>query len=157
MRTGAGRALSNFRLRPLVATLLALGICATGGPADAQDDEEKKGKAASLSLRASPTIAFAPARVVVSAELRDGEADLSRLYCPGLEWEWGDGTTSEAHVDCEPFEPGKTEIRRRWTSSHTYRTGGNYRVQLRLTRGDKTVVSGAVNVRIRGGLREPDF
>lgn len=157
MRTGARRALSIFGFRQLAAALIALAFCAAGGRAAAQDDKEEKEKGASLSLKASPAIAFAPVRIVVTAELRGGEAESAELYCPGLEWDWGDGTTSEANVDCAPYEPGKTEIRRRWTTSHTYRTGGNYRVQLRLKRGDKTVVSGAANVRIRGGFREPDF
>ena len=82
----------------------------------AQDDKNKDVKKASLSLKASPTIVFSPARVVVSAELKGGAEDNGELYCPSLEWDWGDGTRSESNTDCEPFEAGKTTIQRRFSS-----------------------------------------
>ena len=72
-------------------------------------------KKPSLSLKASPTIVFSPARVVVSAELKGGAEDNAELYCPSLEWDWGDGTRSESNADCEPFEAGKSTIQRRFT------------------------------------------
>jgi len=121
----------------------------------AQDDKNKEVKKASLSLKASPTIVFSPARVVVTAELKGGAEDNGELYCPSLEWDWGDGTRSEANTDCEPFEAGKSTIQRRFTSSHTYNLAGNYRVQLRLKRGSKSVLGGHVSVQVKPGLRDP--
>src|SRR5579859_4155196 len=73
-----------------------------------------------LTLRANPTMAFSPARVVVTADLTGG-ADDQQLYCPAVEWEWGDDTRSEDSADCEPFQAGKTEIKRHFTADHTFR------------------------------------
>jgi len=121
----------------------------------AQDDKNKDVKKASLNLKASPTIVFSPARVVVSAELKGGAEDNEELYCPSLEWDWGDGTRSESTSDCEPFEAGKSTIQRRFTASHSFNIAGNYRVQLRLKRGSKTVLGGHVSVQVKPGLRDP--
>jgi hypothetical protein len=121
-----------------------------------QDDKDAKPvKKASLNLKASPTIVFSPARIVVTAELKGGADDSEELYCPSLEWDWGDGTKSEAGTDCEPFEAGKSTIQRRFTTSHTYDIAGNYRVQLRLKRGSKIVLGGHVSVQVKPGLRDP--
>jgi hypothetical protein len=143
--------------RPVTCSLavaMAVGSMAAVGLA-AQDDKNKDVKKPSLSLRASPTIVFSPARVVVSAELKGGAEDNGELYCPSLEWDWGDGTRSESNTDCEPFEAGKTTIQRRFTSSHTFNIAGSYRVQLRLKRGSKTVLGGHVSVQVKPGLRDP--
>jgi len=128
------------------------GLSAVAG----QDEKAAKpAKKASLSLKASPTIVFSPARVVVTAELKGGDDDSEELYCPSVEWDWGDGTKSEAGTDCEPFEAGKSTIQRRFTTSHTYNIAGQYRVQLRLKRGSKTILGGHVSVQIKPGLRDP--
>ena len=153
------RALRFFRAVSCPAALAAglwlagsAGLSAVAG----QDDKAAKNvKKASLNLKASPTIVFSPARVVVTAELKGGADDAEELYCPSLEWDWGDGTKSEAGTDCEPFEPGKSTIQRRFTTSHTYNIAGNYRVQLRLKRGSKVVLGGHVSVQIKPGLRDP--
>lgn len=136
------------------AVTLAVGVVAIAA-VSAQDDKNKDVKKASLSLKASPTIVFSPARVVVTAELKGGAEDNAELYCPSLEWDWGDGTRSEANTDCEPFEAGKSTIQRRFTSSHTYNLAGNYRVQLRLKRGSKSVLGGHVSIQVKPGLRDP--
>ena len=140
----------------LFAILLA--VCASGAALAAGaggQDERKEAKKASLSLKVSPTIVFSPARVVVSAELKGGADDSAELYCPGLEWDWGDGTRSESNVDCEPFEAGKSTVQRRFTASHTYNIAGSYRVQLRLKRGSKTMLGGHVSLQVKPGLRDP--
>jgi hypothetical protein len=142
------------------STTLALGVWllepAGLAAGRGQDDKSAKPvKKASLNLKASPTIVFSPARVVVSAEIRGGADDSEELYCPSLEWDWGDGTKSEAGTDCAPFEAGTSTIQRRFTTSHTYNIAGNYRVQLRLKRGSKTVLGGHVSVQVKPGLRDP--
>lgn len=152
------RAMRFFRAVSCPAALAAGLWFASGAalPASAQDGKERKEtKKASLSLKASPTIVFSPARVVVTAELKGGADDSAELYCPSLEWDWGDGTRSEAGTDCEPFEPGKSVIQRRFTTSHTFNIAGNYRVQLRLKRGSKVVLGGHVSVQVKPGLRDP--
>jgi hypothetical protein len=132
---------------------VALAVCASGATLAGQD-ERKDVKKASLSLKASPTIVFSPARIVVSAELKGGADDSDELYCPSLEWDWGDGTKSESNVDCEPFEAGKSTIQRRFTTSHTYEMAGSYRVQLRLKRGSKILLGGHVSLQVKPGLRD---
>ena len=54
-----------------------------------EDDEPE------LRLRASPRVAFAPAEVLVLAELRGGADDYEPLYCASVEWIWDAGTQSE--------------------------------------------------------------
>jgi hypothetical protein len=123
---------------------------------DAKDDsKDKKEKRASLSLKATPPISFSPAKIVVTAELKGGSDSDEELYCPSLEWDWGDGTKSESNSDCEPFEAGKSSIKRRFTASHTYNMADNYRVLLRLRRGSKTIVGGNTSIQVKPGFRDP--
>lgn len=131
---------------------MLLSIQAFADQKDKGKDEDVK--RASLVIKASPVVAFSPARIVASAELRGGSDNDEELYCPELEWDWDDGTRSSAEQDCEPFEPGKSTISRRWTSTHTYTTAGNYRVMLRLKRGNKSVLAGNTTVQIKPGVRD---
>ena len=121
-------------------------------PANALEAREQGNKKPSLSLKASPAVSFAPARIVVVAELRGGSDDFEDFYCPTIEWEWGDLTTSTAEADCEPYEAGKSEIRRRYTVEHRYRNPGGFKIVLRLKKGDKVVGSANTMVQVRPGL-----
>jgi hypothetical protein len=136
----------------VVSTLLATTLAAAASTGD--DDKDKKVKGPSLSLKASPSVSFSPARITVTAELRGGTDSDEDLYCPGLEWEWGDGTISEASADCEPFEAARSTIKRRFVTTHTYETAGNYRVILRFKRGSKSVMSGNTSVQVKPGVRD---
>ena len=100
-------------------------------------------------------IAMAPARIVLTAELVGGANDFEEFYCPAIEWEWGDGTQSESSSDCAPYEPGKSEIKRRYTVEHVFRAGA-YRVMFHLKRRDKSVGAASVNIQVRPGLRDGD-
>jgi hypothetical protein len=150
VRTCPGRALYSTIVAGWLACAAATG--ASGTPQDTRED--KNAKKASLALRVSPPIAFSPARIVATAELKGGAADDPDLYCPEIEWDWGDGTKSEQTENCEPFEPGKSTVKRRWTSSHTFDMQGVYRVQLRLKRGPKTIATGSNNVQVKPGVRD---
>ena len=44
--------------------------------------EQGGNKKPSLSLKASPSVSFAPARIVVVAEVKGGADDLEEFYCP---------------------------------------------------------------------------
>jgi hypothetical protein len=116
--------------------------------------DSKDGGRPRLTLRARPSVAATPARVVFTAELVGGANDFEEYYCPSVEWAWGDETTSESTYDCEPYEAGKSELRRRFTGEHTFRRPGTYKVYLRLKRGDKTVANTSVNVQVRPGARD---
>jgi hypothetical protein len=96
-------------------------------------------------------VAVAPARIVMTAELVGGTADLEEFYCPTIEWAWGDDTVSESTVDCEPYESGKSEIKRRYTVQHLFRRGGSYKVYFHLKKKDKTIASASATVQVQPG------
>ena len=94
-----------------------------------------------------------PARITGSAELRGGSDNFEEYYCVTAEWDWNDGTTSQATADCDPFESGKSEIRRRYTAEHAFQSPGAYRVSFRLKRKDKVLASATAFVQITGADR----
>ena len=109
-------------------------------------------KEPSLSLKATPAISFAPARIVIVAEVKGGSNDFEDFYCPNVEWDWGDDTTSTADTDCDPYVPGKSEIKRRYTVEHRYKNSGAYKIVLRLKKADKIVATANAQVQVRAGL-----
>jgi hypothetical protein len=135
----------------LVSATLAAAPRVQKADKDAKDNPD--GKRPQLKLRAQPVIAMAPARVVLTAELVGGANDFEEFYCPTVEWEWGDGTQSQSASDCAPYEPGKSEIKRRYTVEHVFRAGA-YRVMFHLKRRDRSVGAASVNIQIRPGLRD---
>jgi hypothetical protein len=151
-----GASIPSRRSFTPTACVLALvfGIAATSAAGDDEAKDAKNPKRPSLVLKANPPFSFSPARIVVSAELRGGTDTDAELYCPDIEWEWGDGTRSQASQNCPPFVPGETQITRRWTVSHTYTTAGRYQPYLRLKRGSKVVVAGSAKIEVKPGLRD---
>ena len=109
-------------------------------------------KKPSLSLKATPSVSFAPARIVVVAELKGGADDHEEFYCPTVEWEWGDGTVSTAEADCNPYEAGKSQIKRRYTVEHQFRNPGGFKISLRLKKGNKVAAMANAVVQVRAGL-----
>jgi hypothetical protein len=108
----------------------------------------------SVSVKANPSVGFAPTRVVMTAELKGGLNDYADYYCPAVEWQWGDDTRAESKIDCEPYEAGKSEIKRRYVFDRVFQTPGDYRVEFRMKQKDKVVGIGSTTVRIRPGLRD---
>jgi hypothetical protein len=118
--------------------------------------EQGNNKKASLSLKATPAVAFAPARIVLVSELKGGSDDSEELYCPTVEWEWGDLTTSNVEQDCEPYEAGKSTIKRRYTVEHQFKNPGSFKIVLRLKKGQKIVATANTSITVRAGLgQEP--
>ena len=113
---------------------------------DAQDDRPE------LSLRARPEVSFAPVEISFTGRLRGGPDDHEDFYCLSAEWDWDDGTKSESIFDCEPYEPGVSEIRRRFSRRHSYDRGGRYDVRLILKRRDEVVETTRTRIVIQGGL-----
>jgi hypothetical protein len=136
----------------LVAAALAMPASAQKADKD-KDKDAKDNQRPRVQLKAQPVIAMAPARVVLTAEIVGGPNDFEEFYCPTVQWEWGDGTQSESASDCAPYEPGKSEIKRRYTVEHTFRAGA-YRVMFHLKRRDKSVGAASVNIQVRPGLRD---
>ena len=136
--------ISILRLTSVLACAL---IVAAGSPFAASDKSKP-----SLSLKASPMTGFAPTRVVLTAEVKGGADDYPEYYCPTVEWVWGDDTKAESKIDCEPYEAGKSEIRRRYSIQHKYNIAGVYDVRFSLKQRDKTVVSARTKVIVREGM-----
>jgi len=137
-----------------IATAGLLTVSAQQEKQEKQDKDVKEDAARpKIALKATPPISMSPSRIVAKAELNGGADDFEEFYCPTVEWDWGDGTTSESTSDCEPYEPGKSEIKRRFTTDHVFHAG-NFRVALRLKKRDKMVASATVMIEIRPGIRD---
>ena len=130
-----------MRLRAGVVSLIAL-VLATPAAAVTRAAKPR------FDIRASPRIAFSPVHVLVVAELKGGD-DLEEFYCPGLEWDWGDGERSLHEADCAPFEPGAS-LERRFSARHVFRQAGEFDVQVRLRRADRSLATATVHVSVQG-------
>jgi hypothetical protein len=144
-------------MKPIaLALILAVSPALGSGSLAAHQDKDKekdKGKP-SISVKASPTVAFSPARIVLTADIKGGPNDYEAFYCPSIEWQWGDGTSSNQTSDCDPYEPGKSEIKRHFTIDRVFQTSGDFRVEFRIKRKDKVIAIGSTMVKIRPGVRE---
>jgi hypothetical protein len=136
-----GRALPAI----LCASALAVSVAAAG--------PDKKGKP-SVTVKVTPVMGFSPARMVVTAELKGGADDYEEFYCATVEWDWGDDTRSQSGADCDPYEAGKSEIKRRFTMDHVFNTAGDYRIEFRLKQKNKVVGRGSTDVKVRPGIRD---
>lgn len=152
-------------LRVCLPALVSAAIVSLGvAPSPAFNDKGKP----SVSMKASPNTGFAPFRTVITAELKGGANDYREFYCPTVEW---DITVTEAvsdadlrmtdprpfekseqTLDCDPYEAGKTEIRRRFVRQQVFKQGGEYTVRFNLKQKDKVVGSGRTTIRVRGGM-----
>jgi len=136
-------------MRPMKVLALSLMLALAAATAD---DKPKRPK---ITVKANPAMAISPARVVASADISGGPDDFEEFYCAAVEWDWGDETHSNNSADCEPYEAGKSQIKRRFTSDHTYRTAGDYRIQFRLKKKDKPIAAATTSVKIKPGLGDP--
>ena len=130
-----------MRFRVAVVPLLAL-VVATPVVAGPRPNKPR------VDVRATPRIAFSPAGVLVVAQLSGGD-ELEEFYCPGLEWDWGDGERSSQEADCAPFEPGMS-LERRFSARHVYRQAGEFDVRVTLRRADRSLARGTVRVTVHG-------
>lgn len=131
---------------------------ATAAQEPAQDKDGKAAKDAGrpeIGLKVTPLIAFSPAKITVRAELKGGDTDYEPFYCPTIVWDWDDGTSSENTADCSPYEPKQSEIRRFYSSAHTYQMAGRYTVRFRMKKGDRVVGGNSYVVQVRPGIRDP--
>jgi len=148
--------MKSYRLvgAAIASLMLAAGLAAVAHAQDkAKDKESNQEKRPQLKLTARPPLGMAPQKVVLTAEILGGRDDAEDFYCPTIEWDWGDDTKSESTADCDPYEPGKSAIKRRWTVDHVFRAG-RYNVVLRLKKRDKAITQATVSIEIRPGLRD---
>jgi len=128
----------------VVAGLAAAALASTRAERRAADRP-------ALALRATPSVGFAPAEILFVGELKGGADDYREFYCTSVEWDWDDDTRSEETYDCEPYEAGKSEIRRRFSKRHEFQLAGAYEVRLHLKNKNDIVTSARTRVEIRGG------
>ena len=131
----------------VVAVLVACLVSVAWGPGHAQAQEDDRPE---LELRAANNLAFAPAEVVFTGRLRGGADDAEEFYCLSAEWDWDDGTISESTFDCDPYEPGVSEIRRRFSRRHSFNRGGRYEIRLTLKRGGDIIASARTSITVQG-------
>jgi hypothetical protein len=134
----------------LTSLMLAASIAAA--PQDKPKDKDSD-KRPQLKLTARPPIGMAPQKVSLTVEIVGGPDDSEDFYCPTIDWDWGDLTHSESTADCDPYEPGKSTIKRRWTVEHVFQAG-YFPVVLRLKKRDKVIAQATVRLEIRPGLRD---
>jgi hypothetical protein len=130
----------------VVAVAFAAALAAPSVAANARLRDDDKPE---LSLRASPSIAFSPAEIYFVVELKGGADDYEEYYCAGAEWHWGDGTKSESSADCDPYEPGRSTIERRFVARHRYTMEGSFRVRFRLMQKEDSVAGIGTTVIVR--------
>ncbi|HET9360423.1 MAG TPA: hypothetical protein VFO58_11775 [Vicinamibacterales bacterium] len=132
-----------------VAVVLGAVLCTDAASMAQSDSEARK---PSLSLRVTPSLGFTPLKARFAVDVRGGDDDFEDFYCPTIEWSWGDGTVSSNSEDCDPYEAGKSLIRRRFSAEHVYRQPGTFRVSFRLKQ-QKTRVVGTANtiLQVRAG------
>lgn len=139
--------------------LLIIAACSAlvgSSPAGQKDDakestKEQEARRPKLTLRSQPSVAVSPARVVLTAELLGGSDDFEEYYCPTVEWDWGDDTRSESRTDCEPYQGGKSQIKRRYTVEHIFRRPGAFKVYFHLKRKSKIIGSSSISIQVRSG------
>jgi hypothetical protein len=134
-----------------LAALAAALVAAVHLTAAQRDAADKK---PSLSLKATPPAGFAPLRVHLTVDVRGGANDSADFYCPTVQWDWDDGTISENSEDCNPYEAGKSSIKRRYAADHTFRLSGDYRLTFRLKQKDKVISSTTATLTVRPGATE---
>ena len=136
-----------------LAAVLAVVLC-TGTASIAQSNDEARKP--SLSLRVTPSLGFSPLRARFVVDVRGGDDDYEDFYCPSIEWDWGDGTVSASAEDCDPYEAGKSAIRRRFSTEHVFQQSGTFRVSFRLKQQKSRVVGFAtITVQVRPGFSQP--
>jgi hypothetical protein len=166
LRTYVSRWSLALAVSGAVALSAGLASLEARGAADQKDkDREKK---PTISVKANPPVGFSPLRVILTAEVKGGPDDYEDFYCASVEWEWGDETKSENKVDCDPYEPGKSQIKRRYVMEHTFRSFTNnpsaigataseqgptqVRVKFNLKQKNKVVGSGQTIIELRQGI-----
>jgi hypothetical protein len=140
---------SAWPRRSLCILLGCLAVLSTTA-ASSKDDKP------SIGLKSAPAMGFAPFRVVLTADVKGGPDDYEQYYCATAEWDMGDGNKAEQAVDCDPYEAGKSQIKRRYVREQTFDTPGEFRVVFKLKQKNKVVGTGTTTIRVRPGLRDGD-
>jgi hypothetical protein len=138
------------RALSLLAVLVVALATVSASSAQRSGDDKKP----SLSLRATPPVGFSPLKVRLVVDVKGGADDYADFYCPAIEWDWGDGTVSGNSEDCDPYQAGKSAIKRRYSIEHVFRQPGTWQVFFRLKQRDRVIAASSSNVQVRAGVRD---
>ena len=133
----------------LAVLVVALATSNTLGAQRSGDDKKP-----SLSLKATPPVGFSPLKVRLVVDVKGGSDDYEEFYCPSIEWDWGDGTVSRNSEDCDPYQTGKSTIKRRYSIEHVFRQPDTFQVFFRLKQRDRVIAATSANVQVRPGVRD---
>ena len=138
--------------REFIPLVLIGAMAAVSGPA--ASTQGPKDNKPSIAVRATPAMGFAPFRAVLTVDVKGGPDDYEQLYCATAEWEMGDGNRAEQQNDCDPYEAGKSQIKRRYVREQVFDTPGEFQVMFRLKQKNKVIASGQTRVQVRPGIRD---
>ncbi len=138
------------RALSLLAVLVVALATSNALSAQRSGDDKKP----SLSLKATPPVGFSPLKVRLVVDVRGGSDDYEEFYCPSIEWDWGDGTVSRNSEDCDPYQSGKSTIKRRYSIEHVFRQPETVQVFFRLKQRDRVIAATSANIQVRPGVRD---
>ena len=138
------------RALSLLAVLVVALATSNAVGAQRSGDDKKP----SLSLKATPPVGFSPLKVRLVVDVKGGSDEYEEFYCPMIEWDWGDGTVSRNSEDCDPFQSGKSTIKRRYSIEHVFRQPDTFQVFFRLKQRDRVIAATSANVQVRPGVRD---
>jgi hypothetical protein len=138
------------RALSLLAVLVVALATSNALSAQRSGDDKKP----SLSLKATPPVGFSPLKVRLVVDVKGGSDDYEEFYCPSIEWDWGDGTVSKNSEDCDPFQSGKSTIKRRYSIEHVFRQPDTFQVFFRLKQRDRVIAATSANIQVRPGVRD---
>jgi len=138
------------RALSLLAVLIVALATSNALGAQRSGDDKKP----SLSLKATPPVGFSPLKVRLVVDVKGGSDDYEEFYCPSIEWDWGDGTVSKNSEDCDPFQSGKSTIKRRYSIEHVFRQPDTFQVFFRLKQRDRVIAATSANIQVRPGVRD---
>src|SRR5580704_6686038 len=124
--------------RIVLSVTICLTVAASSAVFAGKDDDTgaEKSRRPTLVLRVDQSVGMAPMRVTLTADLIGGADDYQAFYCPAIEWDWGDGTESDASFDCQPYQPHVSKIVRHFSVAHVFEEG-EYHVTFRLKRDER--------------------
>src|SRR4051812_41456445 len=111
-----------------LVSLCALGLAAGPRARDSKPDKDKP----SIEVKSLPAMGFAPFRTVLTVDVKGGPDDYQQYYCASVEWDLGDGTVAEQKLDCDPYEAGKSQIKRRYIREQVFNSPGEFHVLFHL-------------------------
>jgi hypothetical protein len=101
-----------------------------------------------LTLSACVVQDSGPPQVLFSAVLAGGPDNSYEFYCPNPDWQFGDGSSGLAFVDCISWSPDM-KIQRTFMTDYTYKLPGTYQAQIRWDSRSGTLKSNVITIEVQ--------